>query len=87
MKALEKTQENPELLTVEAMQRILDVSRATAYSLIHRPNFPVLWIGRCARIPRQALYKWIEQQTGVKKTIQEFKNERCFQNHKTDTNY
>lgn len=51
-------------MSVEEAAQALGVSRKVAYRLIHRKGFPVLWLGRCARVSREGLRRWVEEQTG-----------------------
>lgn len=52
-----------ELLKANEVQRILGVSRWTFYELVARRELPVLRLGRRVRVPRTALYRWIEART------------------------
>lgn len=53
----------PDLLTVMQMGDVLQISRPTAYKLIHAKGFPVLWVGNKARIPKDQLSIWIRNST------------------------
>lgn len=53
---------NPTISVAEAAE-MLGVSTKTAYTLIHRQDFPVLWIGRRARVNREGLLRWIDKNT------------------------
>ncbi|MPM60594.1 hypothetical protein SDC9_107446 [bioreactor metagenome] len=48
------------LLTVEDVAQLLSISRAKAYQLTHQDNFPIVKIGSCIRIYKNALIEWIE---------------------------
>ena len=50
------------VMTVEEMGKELGISRATAYELVQRPDFPSFSIGRRVLISRDGLLKWIEKQ-------------------------
>lgn len=52
------------LLTVDEMAQILRIGRSSAYELCRQKEFPIVRIGRSIRIPRRALYEWIEGQSG-----------------------
>lgn len=53
-----------EVLTVEEMGEVLNISRPTAYELIHAVDGPpVIRIGRCIRIPADGLRKWMDGQS------------------------
>lgn len=57
--------ELPAVLHMRHVQEILGVSRVVAYELTHRRGFPVVRIGRCIRVPRDAFLRWLEQQARV----------------------
>lgn len=50
-------------MTVEEAAQALGISRKAVYNLIHQEGFPVLWIGRCARVNREGLRRWVDAQT------------------------
>ena len=53
-------------ITVEEMAQQLNVSRATAYNLARRKDFyPAFRIGHRLIISRQALSRWLDDQTEV----------------------
>ncbi len=56
-----KSSEAAAILTVREIQKLLKVSQATAYKLIHSDLFPVVRIGRCYRIPYEPFFQWLEQ--------------------------
>ena len=60
-----RPEELPLLLTVEELARTLRISRTMAYELVNRANFPAVRIGRAIRVPRDALLRWLEAQTGA----------------------
>ena len=51
-------------MSVEEAAQALGICRRIAYNLIHTSGFPVIWIGRCARVSREGLRRWVEEQTG-----------------------
>lgn len=55
-------EELPLLLTVEELTRTLRISRTMAYELVNRRDFPAIHIGRAIRVPREALFQWLEAQ-------------------------
>lgn len=61
-------EELPTILTVEQVGHFLRISRGMAYQLVHRRDFPAVRIGRAIRVPREALLKWLEAQTGAGQT-------------------
>jgi len=49
----------PDVLTVEQAAEVLVVSRGTAYEAIRTGEIPSVRIGRCIRIPRHALERFL----------------------------
>ena len=54
------------VMTVEEMGKELGISRATAYELVQRSDFPSFSIGRRVLVSRDGLLKWIEKQYSSK---------------------
>ena len=50
-------------VTVDDLCNLLQVSRPTAYSLVHKEGFPVIRLGRRLLIPRAGLERWLNEQT------------------------
>jgi excisionase family DNA binding protein len=50
-------------VTVDDLCDLLQVSRPTAYSLVHKDGFPVIRVGRRYLIPKVGLERWLEEQT------------------------
>ena len=48
-----------ELLTVSELAEFLKISRSKAYSLTHEKGFPIVKIGKCIRVKRKDLAKWL----------------------------
>ena len=55
----------PMTLTVEDLQRELNISRNTAYALTDRKDFPVFRIGKRKLINREKLQEWMDRQCGI----------------------
>jgi excisionase family DNA binding protein len=51
------------LLTVKELAEVLRIGRSSAYELCRQHEFPVLRIGRSIRIPRKALFDWMERES------------------------
>jgi len=51
----------PLLLRVHDVQKILNISRGKTYELVNSKDFPVIKIGRCLRIPRDAFREWVKR--------------------------
>ena len=47
------------LITVLEMADLLKISRSKAYSLIKEKDFPLVKIGKCIRIKKDELFKWL----------------------------
>ena len=54
----------PEVFTAKDLQSYLHISRAGAYQLLNRADFPTLHIGKRKLVTRQRLMEWIEKNTG-----------------------
>mgnify|MGYP000060918078 CR=1 FL=1 len=55
--------ELPAMLTAAELAGALGISRAGAYTLIHRRDFPTLQIGKRLMVPKDKLLAWIDRQT------------------------
>lgn len=53
----------PAMLTAAELAGALGISRAGAYALIHRKDFPTLQIGKRLMVPKDKLMAWIDRQT------------------------
>ncbi|WP_418793933.1 helix-turn-helix domain-containing protein [Paenibacillus phytohabitans] len=53
------------LLTIDGARSILRVGRNVMYQLIKQGGLPHILVGKQIRIPREALYKWIESKMFV----------------------
>ena len=49
-------------LTVDDLCGQLQISRPTAYSLVHSEGFPVIRVGRRLIIPKSGLEQWLNEQ-------------------------
>ncbi|MCD5401645.1 helix-turn-helix domain-containing protein [candidate division NPL-UPA2 bacterium] len=58
-------QEFPDFLRVEEVGKILDISRAKAYSLAKQKKIPTFWVGRSVRIPKKEFLEWIKNNTEI----------------------
>jgi len=52
----------PAILTMPETGKVLRLSRAAAYTLAHRKDFPCLRVGKSIRVPRQAFIAWVNTQ-------------------------
>lgn len=53
----------PKTMTVMQVAKALQVSRSTAYDLVHSAEFPKIKIGKRILVPRDAFQVWIEKNT------------------------
>ena len=53
----------PLTLRVEEVAQILSISRAGAYQLFHRADFPCIKLGKRMIVERDKLFAWIDAQT------------------------
>lgn len=56
---LRNISEFPIVLTVEDVAKIMNISRVTAYNLVHSEGFPCKHIGRRLIIAREAFFNWL----------------------------
>jgi predicted DNA-binding transcriptional regulator AlpA len=54
---------NFEVLTAPDIAKILKISRATAYEIMERDDFPTIHIGRNKRVMAHEFAAWIKNQT------------------------
>ena len=53
--------ENKVVFTVKDVSAALGISLPKAYELVHSKNGPpVIYVGRCIRIPVQSFHAWVE---------------------------
>ena len=54
----------PLMLNAEDVQSVMNISRAGAYQLMHRADFPTIVIGKRMVVPRAKFVEWVEHNTG-----------------------
>ena len=54
----------PLMLSVPDLVTLLGISRAGAYELVKRKDFPALHIGKRVLVPKDKLIAWIGENTG-----------------------
>jgi excisionase family DNA binding protein len=52
----------PLALSAEDVAQVLGISRANAYNLLHREDFPTLRIGKRMLVSRDRLARWMDEQ-------------------------
>ena len=60
--------ESKQTLTVKELQKILSISRVTAYTLVNSEGFPAFRIGKKILVNVDALSEWMKKQ-GEKKNV------------------
>ena len=52
----------PLVLNAQQLAGVLNISRANAYKLLHREDFPTLHLGKRMLVSRDKLVKWMDGQ-------------------------
>lgn len=55
-------EEYPLVLHARHMAEIIGVSTRVAYEIMEKTGFPLIRIGRCKRVARDAFFKWLNEQ-------------------------
>jgi excisionase family DNA binding protein len=55
----------PLMLKAHHIKGITGLSRVKVYALLNTQGCPIIRFGRAIRIPRDAFFRWLEQQAGV----------------------
>jgi predicted DNA-binding transcriptional regulator AlpA len=50
----------PLMLNAEDIKDVMNISRAGAYQLMHREDFPTITIGKRMVVPREKFLEWLE---------------------------
>ena len=53
----------PWLLDSREVSRLLGIGRTKVFQMMARTELPVVRVGRCVRVPREALCVWIDANT------------------------
>ena len=54
-------EELPVMLTIPQVASVLSISRAVAYELAHRKNFPAMLVGSRIVVPKDRLLAWVDR--------------------------
>lgn len=54
-------QDLPLVMTPEDIAKVLQISRNTAYEVVHREDFPVFKIGKQYRVSRENFIEWTKK--------------------------
>ena len=55
----------PLVLNADQLAKVLGISRANAYALLHSKGFPTLRIGKRMVVPKDKLLEWLEHNTSA----------------------
>lgn len=55
----------PLVLNVTDIQRVMGISRASAYELVRTPGFSAIRSGRLIKVSKKAFFEWLEHGGGV----------------------
>ena len=58
-KKLKNYDDLPLVLDVSDIRRIMGISRASAYELVHTPGFPAFRRGRLIKVSKIAFFEWM----------------------------
>ena len=61
--------ELPLFLNAETIAKVLGISPASSYELMHEPGFPVLKIGSRMVVPKEKFIHWVEENTAGGKAL------------------
>jgi len=53
------------LMTIMQLKEFLNISRSKAYEIVKIEDFPVIKIGKCIRISKNELLRWLQNQNNV----------------------
>ena len=53
----------PLFLNADLVAKVLGVSPASSYELMHEPGFPILRIGNRMVVPKEKFIQWVEEHT------------------------
>lgn len=60
--------ELPLFLSAETLSKVLGISPASSYELMHEPDFPVLKIGNRMVVSKEKFIRWVEENSAGGKT-------------------
>jgi len=61
-KKITTVEDYPLVLHAHHLAEIIGVSKRIAYEIMERTGFPLIRIGRCKRVSRDAFFKWLNEQ-------------------------
>lgn len=60
-----------EFLTVGEVQKYLNLSRSTTYSLVHTKDFPIARFGGNVRVPTKPFLAWVDRNVYIPRKLKE----------------
>jgi excisionase family DNA binding protein len=60
---MDEQPQEPRLLTISEVARLLRLSRAFTYELVARHDLPAVRLGRRVVVPYKALERWLDENT------------------------
>ena len=63
--AITQCSELPLVLTPMDIAKILNISKNTAYEMVHSKGFPCFMVGKQYRIRRERFFQWMEEATAA----------------------
>ena len=54
----------PLFLNADTVGKVLGVSPASTYKLMHEPDFPMLRVGSRMVVPKEQFIQWVNEHTG-----------------------
>lgn len=68
-KRLNSYEDLPLVLDVADIQRIMGISRASAYELVHTPGFPAFRRGRLIKVSKIAFFEWMAKGSETEREV------------------
>ena len=65
MSQYQSLEQLPIALSAADLAKVLGISRARAYELMHSKNFPSIKIGKRLTVPKDKLIEWMDKQIGL----------------------
>ncbi|MEK3744751.1 DNA-binding protein [Brevibacillus sp. FSL K6-0770] len=56
----------PLMMKMRDVANVMDIALRRAYELAQNPTFPKIVVGKSIRVPRDAFFRWLDQETPPK---------------------
>lgn len=53
----------PLMMKMRDVANVMDIALRRAYELAQNPSFPKVVVGKSIRVPRDAFFRWLDQET------------------------